>query len=169
MASNFYSLYKTPNGIFQHLKDVVENNPDIKTRRMFYRRCEKYPEAWSIIKNNIGICKGCQAQFNIDIKQRGYCSSKCRSIHTNYKINIIQYKELLEKQNNKCAICNIEFDSNCKKYKQINIDHNHKTLKVRGILCSPCNRSLGLLKEDIKILESMINYIKKQNNEDSKN
>jgi hypothetical protein len=167
LAKNFYTLYKTPNGIFQHLKEAVEKNPIIWSRKMFYGRCKKYPNEWAIIENKIGICKGCKDEFDINIKKSGYCSSKCRSVHKSYKINIKDYENLLKEQSNKCAICNTEFNEQSKKYKQINIDHDHNTLKVRGILCSPCNRALGLLKDNVEAIENMINYIKKHNNENT--
>ena len=38
-------------------------------------------------------------------------------------------------------------------------DHNHTTGKVRALLCRSCNTSLGLLREDSKILYNMISYI----------
>jgi hypothetical protein len=40
------------------------------------------------------------------------------------------------------------------------IDHDHKTGKVRGLLCRPCNLALGLVNDDPAILEEMIKYLK---------
>ncbi len=39
------------------------------------------------------------------------------------------------------------------------VDHDHKTRKVRGILCSTCNRVLGLVKENVTILNRMAAYL----------
>ena len=41
------------------------------------------------------------------------------------------------------------------------VDHNHATGKVRKLLCHDCNTMIGKAKEDIQILESAINYLKK--------
>jgi len=41
------------------------------------------------------------------------------------------------------------------------VDHDHETNLVRGLLCTACNSALGLLKEDVKIMESLIDYKKK--------
>ena len=63
---------------------------------------------------------------------------------------------LFRSQNNKCAVCNtdrIELKRN------LCVDHDHVTLKVRGLLCDTCNRSLGLLKDNIEILKSAIKYL----------
>lgn len=53
------------------------------------------------------------------------------------------YYEMLDKQGNKCAICYAESTR-----RAMNIDHNHKTGKVRGLLCDGCNMSLGHLERD---------------------
>jgi len=63
---------------------------------------------------------------------------------------------MLIKQNNLCAICHNEF----KPFKDIHIDHNHITGKVRGLLCSKCNMSLGGFDDKINNLESAIIYLK---------
>lgn len=55
-----------------------------------------------------------------------------------------------------CFICKAEI----KKTKSIHIDHCHKTGTVRGILCNTCNVGIGLLKEDVQVLQSAIMYLK---------
>jgi len=37
----------------------------------------------------------------------------------------------------------------------------HKTGKIRGLLCGNCNTSLGLLKENIGVLNNAIKYLKR--------
>lgn len=69
-----------------------------------------------------------------------------------YGIDIVTYNKLLESQNYKCPVCGDVLISP-------HLDHNHTTGVIRGILCQRCNMAMGLLKEDIKILNSMINYI----------
>lgn len=161
-GKNFYNTYKTPKGTFKHLKQVIEANyPEIHSNKMFYRRCEKYPDLWAIIKNDKSDCKGCGIEFDISVKQGGYCSYRCMKTHTVYNINQKIYNSMLKSQNYSCAICKTAFDQTNKKLKQINIDHDHDTGKVRGLLCSFCNRSLGLLKENVITLKNMVKYIKK--------
>jgi len=55
-------------------------------------------------------------------------------------------------------ICNIGFNSGDKRT-CINIDHDHKTKKVRGLLCMNCNFGIGSLKDDILILINAVDYL----------
>lgn len=74
-----------------------------------------------------------------------------------YKMTLEQYDNIILLQGNKCKICGIEFSDKIR----ANVDHCHKIGKVRGVLCSACNTSLGLLRENTKTLKSMIKYIEK--------
>jgi len=47
------------------------------------------------------------------------------------------YTALWEKQGGGCAIC-----GNPPKTRRLHVDHNHRTGKVRGLLCFRCNRGL---------------------------
>ena len=39
-------------------------------------------------------------------------------------------------------------------------NHNHKTGKVRGLLCHNCNRALGLLHDDTELMQKASEYVK---------
>lgn len=79
---------------------------------------------------------------------------KRRSILKNtYGLTLEEHDALLKKQEGVCAICKIS--------PAVCVDHCHKTGKVRGLLCHACNRSIGMLKDDINVLKSAINYLKK--------
>jgi hypothetical protein len=62
-----------------------------------------------------------------------------------YGLTLESYEEMLLKQEGKCAICESGFGD--KKPNLPNIDHNHITGKVRGLLCSPCNIVLGYVEK----------------------
>ncbi|NDB61103.1 recombination endonuclease VII [bacterium] len=78
----------------------------------------------------------------------------------NYGLDLKDYQKLLEAQNHKCAICGSPPPNNRKT--RLSIDHCHKTGKVRGLLCDRCNRSIGLLKDDVSILKKAIEYLNKE-------
>jgi len=71
-----------------------------------------------------------------------------------YGLTEEQYNNMILSQNNLCAICNKP-----SKNKALNIDHNHTTGKVRGLLCHNCNLAIGLFKEDISVFTSAIKYL----------
>lgn len=72
-----------------------------------------------------------------------------------YGISNIDFWNIVAVQGNKCKACERPFDGS---RKLMHIDHCHKTKKVRGILCRWCNNSLGLLKEDPKLIRALAVY-----------
>lgn len=79
-----------------------------------------------------------------------------------YQIDSLSYYRLLKQQNEVCAICGkkeIIFDKRNNKFRSLAIDHNHKTGKIRGLLCSKCNRGLGLFDDNIQLLKNVIIYL----------
>jgi len=73
---------------------------------------------------------------------------------------IAEYEKRLAEQGGVCAICKRP----PKPGKRLNVDHNHRTLKCRGLLCGPCNgRLLGRLERfrSIVTLPMLIDYFQK--------
>lgn len=56
-----------------------------------------------------------------------------------YGISLVQFDELVLAQGGCCAVCDCPA--------KLCVDHDHKTNKVRGLLCGNCNRAIGLLKD----------------------
>ncbi len=71
-----------------------------------------------------------------------------------------QYDELFKLQRGLCAICKEpEKEQLHGVIKRLALDHNHKTGKIRGLLCARCNKKLGFL-EDKEFVELAMNYLK---------
>lgn len=76
-------------------------------------------------------------------------------------------EETLNKQNNKCAICETElpdlliYENRRRGYA---IDHNHNTSEFRGVLCLQCNTLLGMAKDNKDILLKAIEYLETKGN-----
>lgn len=66
---------------------------------------------------------------------------------------------LFAAQKGKCANggCGHQFSS----LSDAQWDHAHATSLVRGLLCAACNRGLGILQENPKILRGLIAYLEK--------
>jgi hypothetical protein len=77
-------------------------------------------------------------------------------IRKKYGISIEEFNNLLNFQNNCCAICSKPIQ---KLRRRMNIDHDHETGKVRGILCSGCNTGLGHLGDNVEGLKKALHYL----------
>lgn len=58
-----------------------------------------------------------------------------------YGITVDDYRNMHRRQRGRCALCRRKSLRN-----KLAIDHNHETQKVRGLLCSACNRALAYLE-----------------------
>lgn len=66
-------------------------------------------------------------------------------IKKNYGLSVEDFDELLQKQGGVCAICNRVHKSS----RRLCVDHNHKTGKVRGLLCNNCNQIIVSVVDNI--------------------
>jgi hypothetical protein len=41
----------------------------------------------------------------------------------------------------------------------LSVDHNHKTGRVRGLLCKRCNVAIGMLDDNPKLLARALEYL----------
>lgn len=87
-------------------------------------------------------------------------TKKNQDLNKKYKISLHDYNNMLAEQNHSCKICNTHQDS---LKRALCVDHDHSNGKVRGLLCDTCNRSLGLLKDNIDVLKRAVNYLEGQN------
>ena len=75
-----------------------------------------------------------------------------------YGFSEAEYNEMYLRQNGTCAIC-------CKvpevtgKNSRLHVDHNHRTGKVRGLLCYGCNIAMGFIGEDPEKLMKILDYL----------
>lgn len=87
---------------------------------------------------------------------------KKRSFKNNlkkYGITPENYQELFKQQEGKCAICSSSEVSVARRSYNLFVDHDHKTGKVRGLLCHHCNTGLGHYKDNTETLQKAIEYL----------
>jgi len=91
--------------------------------------------------------------------------NRARIVKCLYGLSKEEYGNLLKSQDWKCAICKLpEAYKDAKgKVRNLSVDHNHNTNKIRGLLCIKCNCLLGNAKEDLTILLSAIKYLTENN------
>ncbi len=64
----------------------------------------------------------------------------------------------LKINNYKCQICPRKLNRRTR-HLMPNVDHCHKTGRVRGIICGHCNTMLGKAKDSLQVLENAIKYL----------
>lgn len=88
-------------------------------------------------------CRKCRGGYRSEIRRGKY----------RHSISDEDLKQLLATHKN-CMICGIE--------ENLVVDHDHKTGKVRGLLCNHCNRGLGHFKDKEESLRSAIDYLRER-------
>ena len=77
-----------------------------------------------------------------------------------YGITESDYDRMMQEQEGRCAICNTT-QTKDKNMNRLVVDHCHTSGKVRGLLCSACNKALGILEDSVDVLKSAVEYLTK--------
>lgn len=123
-----------------------------ESRKLEYK---KHTE-WA--RKNRDYVNGKQRERNVTDKYRKL--SKTRWLKQQYGLTYPQYLEIVEAQKGKCAICDVSIEVDGKmSAKKAVVDHDHSTDRVRSILCSVCNISLGFIENNRHLVGPMIKYL----------
>lgn len=77
-----------------------------------------------------------------------------------YGLTFEDYTRMLEAQGGVCAICKGPPSGRWKH--RFHIDHDHKTDRVRGLLCFHCNAMLGNARDQASILSAAVTYLRER-------
>ena len=121
---------------------------EVKSRKSFHKRNEG--------KGIRSECKICTRKRNIPIRTKEY--NRDMNLKKNFGITAEEYNRMLIEQKGKCGICH-STTPNSKQYSNFNVDHDHGTGQIRGLLCTSCNRMLGFAHDNIEILNSAVKYL----------
>lgn len=82
-------------------------------------------------------------------------SSRDSYLLRTYGITEAEYDDLLDAQGGRCAICRKP-----PKTKSLAVDHDHRTGRIRGLLCSFCNYNLlGRRDRDVHLFLRAYEYL----------
>ena len=118
-------------------------------------------------------CKGCRKRhyrenkkrilkkqlkyYNKIRRTRDYITTrKNRKLIKEFGITLSEYLDMCKAQDGKCFICQLIPRG---RRKVLFVDHDHKTGKVRGLLCYKCNMGLGYFKDSAISLRRAISYL----------
>jgi hypothetical protein len=114
------------------------------------------------VGNRTSTCTPCRTAYNRKRREanpkRIYEIERRSKMKQQYDITIDNYDAMLTAQNGGCAICGDEKPGGRTRY--FAVDHCHTTGVVRGLLCTKCNRGLGLFNDDTVRIERAVNYLK---------
>jgi hypothetical protein len=121
----------------------------LQGKKIHCRRCERYLDKSQFWGDKETYCKECKKFVGINSNLK------------NKKLDIEKYSEIEKSQNGVCKICG-GTDK-----KRLSVDHDHSCCSgsktcgncTRGLLCSRCNKTLGMVQDNPELLQKMINYL----------
>ncbi len=140
-------------GLSTHCKECVNA---VKRSSDYRKKANASTKIWRNRPENVGKTKIWSKKFRESDHGKKYYHANY--LKRNYDLSVDQYTAMFNEQNGCCAICSrhqVEFS------KRLNVDHNHETGKVRELLCSFCNTSLGNFNEDQNLMLKAIQYLNK--------
>jgi hypothetical protein len=101
------------------------------------------------------------AEYQRGWRQRNPDLAKNSDLKRSYGITLAEYEAMLEAQGGKCAICKGPERTRDKDGgpRRMPVDHDHQRGNVRGLLCTHCNRALGMFKDNVEILKAAVDYV----------
>jgi hypothetical protein len=97
-------------------------------------------------------CLPCHNARGNETRQRLYGGSREYHLRRRYGVGQAEFDELPAARSGRCAICGVENPQH--------LDHDHRTGRVRGILCFNCIGGLGQFRDDPGLLAGAYMYLK---------
>ena len=99
-------------------------------------------------------CDECRQAVNNYYQDKTYTR---RSYLSKYGLTPETWEDLFNSQGRKCASCGDPEPEEGER--RFAVDHDHDTGETRKILCHGCNTALGLLKDDIRRIYALADYL----------
>ena len=100
-------------------------------------------------------------KFNKEHPEKRRKIDRRTKLRSKYGIVELDFDKFYNNQKGCCAICGIH---QSRLTRSLDVDHNHETDKIRGLLCSKCNLALGGFQVDesgVSLLKKAIQYLRK--------
>lgn len=115
-------------------------------------------------------CKACERQrltawankIGPDGRTNLQNKSRRQKLKRSYGISTATLLEMIETQQGLCAICGKpETKQEHGRTRSLSVDHDHRTGKIRELLCASCNLLIGKVDDNIEILQAAVDYLKR--------
>lgn len=142
-------------------------NNETKIRQKSHERYIKMISRENIEIPKEKFCSSCNrikpsSEFYTDKRTKNGLRAECKKcsrwkyILKQYNLMADEWRAIYKEQNGKCPICNSSLDD-----KDWHTDHDHKTGKIRGILCPRCNKGIGHFCDNPSYLRGAARYLDK--------
>lgn len=178
-AEQFWRLKSSPDGLAPYCRDCFKRrNADSAMRRAARSGVERsVPKPREVLPEGFGRCPDCRelkprSDFPRNKRTKSGYATYCRSCHNSrgveskqrlhggtrhyhlmrrYGIGAAEVAAMTKAQMGVCAICLTPGPEH--------VDHDHKTGRVRAILCFNCNGGLGQFKDRPDLLRRGADYL----------
>lgn len=148
-------------------KETLSQGAHLRRGRSQSCGCASYDEARRHVATRVatGIkpCPRCgdeksMDEFHVNTNAADGCTGWCKrcqkdhKLRKTYGITVSEYERMSADQDAACCICG-ETEA------LLVVDHDHDTGDIRGLLCRACNRGIGMLSDDPKLLTRATAYL----------
>ena len=135
---------KSPDGLRARCKECTHNENNSRPRKKYKRKFIWFRQTRELLNQH-------KVKNVLTIEEQ----RKNSMLKKRYGISLKEYNVLFVKQKGVCAICGRGPGK-----RSLHVDHDHKTGKVRALLCSYCNTTLGNAEKNIGFMDRLIGYLK---------
>ena len=156
-------------------RDIERDIPETKK----CRDCNKVLPASDFYKNKVNSdglapkCKTCHNASSLEYSRKKpdkarerrekwkndnperHFSAQRKYLLKQYNLTVEEYVDMLEERHQVCQVCGRQERT----VRSLPVDHCHQTGVVRGLLCSDCNKMLGMANDDPAILRKLVEYL----------
>jgi hypothetical protein len=133
-------------------KQLREENPEYAERQRENRRKWGRENPIKVVLSQFNYRDRRKLDPELIVKDRR--NQRNSALKKKFGITIEDYEKLYNQQEGKCLICERFF-------KVLDVDHNHKTEEIRGLLCRACNTLVGQVECRRQEINKIIEYLSK--------
>ena len=106
----------------------------------------------------LSYCKECLSTQQKEYRKttKGRVAYRRKHLKNTYDLTVEQFNQMYTNQNGCCVVCETPSGT-----KYLCVDHDHKTGKIRGLLCTFCNNLAGYIEKHPERIEQIKSYLRK--------
>lgn len=137
---------------------VFRERRDVPAGMHYCPKCEqlktrdKFPRNRAAKNGLASYCKPCHNEKSKAACEKAHGSTRDYHLRRRYGLTSADVEAMIEAQGGTCATCD---------GKPEHVDHDHRTGRVRGVLCFNCNQALGNVRDNIATLHQLGRYLRR--------